>query len=341
MRVPRAFPKLSGPRVATSEYLEGTPFTILLSLVRRGDHARIEALGLDLDKLGENLVRSVLKQIFDRRLFHSDPHPGNLIALADNRVGFVDFGLVDHLDETSLQQMTRYLTAIYSGDVERMYYVLRQFLIPGDHARPEAFHEAFLAETRKMLRERSDGPPRPQGERSPFAQYLVAVVRAGRDNDFRIPQHLLSMYRTLITAESVAQHLGADVHVQEIGRRFFAGLQIRTTARALDPPQVQALAADVLSLAKDGPGLVHRLLSDLADERFLLHVRAVQSTEDRVEANRRARLVASSVLSVALSILLVGGERIPGLSGLPYRIVVGAVFGLNLVYLLLVWRRLG
>jgi predicted unusual protein kinase regulating ubiquinone biosynthesis (AarF/ABC1/UbiB family) len=236
--------------------------------------------------------------------------------------------------------MTRYLTAIYSGDVERMFHALRQFLVAGPHADPEKFHDRFVAETRTFMRTRAD-EPRPAGERSPFVQYLIAVVRAARESDMRIPAHLLSMYRTLVTAESVAQKLGADAQLRDIGRAFFARLQLRNSVKVLEPPQAQALGADLLAIAKDGPGFVHRILSDLADERFLLHVRATQTREDRIEANRRARLVSASVLTVALSILLASTKQIPGLSSFPYATpVLGALLAMAVIYVLLIWRRL-
>jgi hypothetical protein len=103
---------------------------------------------------------------------------------------------------------------------------------------------------------------------------------------------------------------------------------------------MQALGADVLALAKDGPGLVHRLLSDLADDRLLFHVRTSQSREDGIAANRRARLVSASVLSVALSILLVGSQELPFGRALPFAPIFAVMLAAVLVYVALLWRQL-
>lgn len=38
-------------------------------------------------------------------LFHADPHPGNLLALPGNRVGFIDFGMVGRLSPQRRRQV--------------------------------------------------------------------------------------------------------------------------------------------------------------------------------------------------------------------------------------------
>ena len=44
-------------------------------------------------------IASLASQIFEIGSFHSDPHQGNLFAMADGRVGFVDFGRVSSISD--------------------------------------------------------------------------------------------------------------------------------------------------------------------------------------------------------------------------------------------------
>ncbi|HKY05050.1 MAG TPA: AarF/ABC1/UbiB kinase family protein, partial [Blastocatellia bacterium] len=128
MRVPRPYPELSGRRVLTAEFLEGYPFSELLRLVRVGQPDMIKSFGLDIDNLARNLIHTILWQIFRFKFFHADTHPGNLIAMPNDVVGFVDFGLTETLDATHRPGILRFVSAVYSNDVEGMLHALTEVL---------------------------------------------------------------------------------------------------------------------------------------------------------------------------------------------------------------------
>ncbi|MBJ6762576.1 AarF/ABC1/UbiB kinase family protein [Myxococcaceae bacterium JPH2] len=339
-RIPRPFPELSGERVVTSGYLAGVPFTELLHEIRQGRPERIRDLGLDPNRLARNLLWAVLAQIFQDRLFHADTHPGNLIALPGNQVGFVDFGLVSTLDDTFRAGMARYLTAIYTGRQEAMYRALTELLIPSDDTDLDAFHADFAEATRAWISQRDGMGRAPESGRSPVGQYMVDVLSAARRNHLRIPPTLLSMYRSLLTAETVANRLGSRTNLRSVGKRFFVKLQRAEMRVVPDKEQVQLLLADVVALLKDGPAQLHQLLGDLADERLWLRVRTSTSLKDRREENGRARLVVLALLQVGLSLLLVGAERLPWVDQFPVRGGLAALLGLSWVVLAVQWRRL-
>ena len=49
-------------------------------------------------KLADILLRSFLEQLLADGVFHADPHPGNVMLLADGRLGLIDFGAAGRLD---------------------------------------------------------------------------------------------------------------------------------------------------------------------------------------------------------------------------------------------------
>ena len=74
-------------RLLTESRLDG------ITLSRPDD---IRDTGGDVQALVRNGVNAYLRMVFDLRKFHSDPHPGNLLAMPDDAVGFLDFGRVSH-----------------------------------------------------------------------------------------------------------------------------------------------------------------------------------------------------------------------------------------------------
>src|SRR6185295_17164503 len=221
-KIPRPFPDFSTSKVLTSEYLRGLPMSELLLTVRSGHTNKDEdsdVLGVDRDRFAANLIWSSLIQIFRYQFFNADLHPGNLIASLGDVIGFVDFGLCVELDETVRERQMQYLSAVYSADTNRMFNALTDILVPSDETDMDAFRADFLAEISPYINQsRNDQTDYEElntdTERSPTAQSLVGVLRAARWHKLHVPIRVLAMYRSLLTAEVVAQQLGPRVDLR-------------------------------------------------------------------------------------------------------------------------------
>ena len=336
--IPRGYPRLSGPRIVTQTLLTGVPFSELLRMQRDDRVDRIARLGFDTDRLAARLIATVLTQVFRYQFFHADIHPGNLIALPGDVVGLVDLGLCDVLDPSFRRGLLRYLGAVYEGDTEAMYRGLLEVLVIDDRADVDGFREDFYDAARRWLRDR-DLPRQDGDRRSPIADYLISTLRAARRRGLRVPASLLSMYRALLSAETIANELGANADLRQVGRRFFARLRRRELWTRLSRDRRSAWLADMSELILDGPSQLRQLLLDWSDDRLTLTVRTVQSPDDRASERDRARLVALAVVLVALSVLLVGAERIPAVAGL-VRGVTAVALAAAATYMWLLWRRL-
>jgi ubiquinone biosynthesis protein len=342
-RVPRPFPGLSGPRVIVMEYLAGISFADLLRLVRLDQTEAIREMGLDQNELADKLIHTLLQQIFRHNCFQVDTHPGNLIAFPGNVIGFIDFGLVDSLADNVRQSQMRYLSATYRGDTEEVFRALTEILIPGKKADLENFHSDFLSETRSWLHNQDNIAIGNRNHSSPNAGYITGIIRAARRNGLRIPPDILTMYRAFLTAESVAQQLNSKADTAAVGRRFFLRMQIDEALKSINPDQLRTFAFDVVSLLRDGPGLVHRIITDLADNRLTVHVRTAESREDRLQTNARVRLLTAAILTVAVVILLAamkdshiaGPSWLPALPTLIWVVLIAVV-----LWIVLLWRKL-
>jgi ubiquinone biosynthesis protein len=336
VRVPRPYAHLSTARVLIGEYLPGLPLSKVMRHVREGNQGILERYQLDTGILAERLIETALDQIFRIRFFHADMHPGNLIAMRDNVIGLVDFGLTDVLDPTVERRQADFLSAIYNDDVNGMYRAVAQVLIDGPRTNPESFRRDFFNETNRFVAGKSDG----DGEgRSPAADYMVTVVRLARLHDMRLPSSVLSLYRTLLASESVAHQLRSHANLGSVGREFFRGLEIEKTLAGFEPGSVIAWLMQVNDLVRTGPRNAQQLLSDLAEGRFTLPVRSQESEQSRRASSQRARMISLAVVSVALAMLLSGrGEA--SVAGVPLAPFLWAALVLDLAAMFLIWRRL-
>lgn len=152
---------------------------------------QLAAAGLDGPLLARRGAAAFIKMLFDYRLYHADPHPGNVMALADNRVGFIDFGMVGQLSETRRNELLSLLYAISERDAGGIVDALiawsdRDFL---------NIAELDLAANYFLQR---------QGSRTmQLGKALTDMLATAREFSLSLPPDLVLLFKALITADGV------------------------------------------------------------------------------------------------------------------------------------------
>ncbi|HVK99808.1 MAG TPA: AarF/UbiB family protein [Dongiaceae bacterium] len=143
--VPRPLHELSGKRVLVSEFIEGRKLTTELD-------ARCEAnddAGVS-DLLGR-LLDLYLRQVLQAGCFQADPHPGNILVTADNKLVLLDFGCTMQLSEQFRSGYFKVLGAAMIGDKETVATTLAELGFRTRSGRPDtllAFSDALLSSLR-------------------------------------------------------------------------------------------------------------------------------------------------------------------------------------------------
>lgn len=88
--VPQVVPELCHPGVLVMSFEHGTKLT---------DSAGLAAEGIDRGAVAELIVDCYLQMLLSHRVFHADPHPGNLLARSGNQLVILDYGAVEELGE--------------------------------------------------------------------------------------------------------------------------------------------------------------------------------------------------------------------------------------------------
>jgi len=95
--------------------------TGLVLVMERFDGRPLAAIdiGMPADlraELARSLLDCLLREIMLEGTFHADPHPGNVLLLADGRLGLLDFGSVGRIDRGLRSALQRLLLALDEGD---------------------------------------------------------------------------------------------------------------------------------------------------------------------------------------------------------------------------------
>jgi ubiquinone biosynthesis protein len=255
VHVAKAYPAYCRPGVLTMELIQG---------VKPTDRAAVAAAGLDPKVIARNGANFVLRQVFDFGLFHTDPHPGNLLVLPGNVLAPLDFGQIAHLGSADRALLGELVLAIVEGDADRL---LRVF------ARSDMLSEG--TRTRDLARDLEEAldvyHSLPLGE-IPFGQMLSGTFDIIRRHRVRPPAEFVMMLKSMMTIESLGTALDADFrliqHLRPYARRLtlrqYSPLRLwRRTRSALD---------DAAALADRLPEDLSAILGKFKRGQFQLHL---------------------------------------------------------------------
>jgi predicted unusual protein kinase regulating ubiquinone biosynthesis (AarF/ABC1/UbiB family) len=325
--------------------LGGVPLSDFLSPARRLE-LKADDAGLDPARLAENLLRMTLRQIFERRFYNADLHPANILLLPGNAIGYASFGICGEMEEDASRLHVQFLGSVFRTDLDRLFQTFGELLATEGRTAGEEMREAFIAESHRWLREAPPGHREweANGHRSPLSNWMLAILRTLRRNNFRTPPGVLAAWRTLAIGDNMANRLDFAVHLQSTGMEVLKDLQLDHAFRFFEPQVQRAIMSDLLTALKGAPEYVNQILTETALGRLTVHLNTAESTLGGKTRDRRVKLTAAAIAAVGLAWLIgepIGGSLGPALGWFSPRWVLGAALGLLYLYIFVQWRKLG
>lgn len=165
---PRVYHELSNHSVLTLEYIQGLSVTHLLELQSSGTNAVdycYQQVQSDLLFLLKTIGAELYCKAIAGDVFQSDPHPGNILILPNNKVALIDFGMAAVVTENrlALYELVFQYQAMYSGklNIEEFTLTALKCLAPdlykaiaqADTAVSEGFSEFMFNKLRVAVRD--------------------------------------------------------------------------------------------------------------------------------------------------------------------------------------------
>lgn len=205
VKIPWVRKELSGPKVLVMEWIDG---------IRCTDVEMLKSSGLDLDEFIRVGVVSGLRQLLEFGLFHGDPHPGNIFAMKDGRIAYVDFGNVAELSQQNKEVLIDAVVHAVNKDYQSMAqdFIKLGFLAPGTDVAPivPALEKIWADSMGKSL-----GDFNFRTVTSKFNELVY-------EYPIRIPERYSLVIRSLLTQEGICMTLKADFHFLEVAYPYVA-----------------------------------------------------------------------------------------------------------------------
>jgi len=172
---------------------------------RIDDMAAIARRGIDAEATLVTGLRSWFRALIQHGFFHADVHAGNLMALEDGRIGFLDFGIVGRLSRERRAQVMDYLLAMASGDFARLAEVMRT--MTGDSL------DADLGALGGDLAEAF--APLVMGEQSTakYADMIPHMMRIGVRHKIKLPRDFVLITKQMIYFDRYARLLAPNLNL--------------------------------------------------------------------------------------------------------------------------------
>jgi ubiquinone biosynthesis protein len=201
--IPNVYWDFTSEKILTLDFIDGVKITNIIE---------IEARGYDKKTIALNGARAILKEVFEDRFFHGDPHPGNFFVLPGNVIAAVDFGIIGRIDEETAEHLTTLLSALVRRDVEKVVRTFRQMNILDDQVDLSLFRYDI-----SEFMDRYYGLPLDKIDADKVINSLLAILRRHR---VTLPVNLAVMGRMLLVSSGVGRTLDPKFDMVAVAKPF-------------------------------------------------------------------------------------------------------------------------
>ena len=279
-------------RVITLERVSG---------IKINDLPGMDAAGINRQKVAENLMHFALRQIFEFRLYHADPHPGNFFIQPDSSLAVVDFGMVGRLNERTKRTFLGIAQAIERQDSQML---VDQFLEAGIYTRG-VDRRIFARDLERLLGRLSGAAIRDLSASQAIREMMAVILR----NGLQLPGELVAMTRAVTISEGTGTLLYPNFNLFTFAAPYMRDFWKAESSPAAMLPRVSAAAMDSLEIGLDLPRRAHRLLTQIEQGKLEVNL-SQRMLEDMISkmqsmTNRMTLGMILSAVIIALALVTV------------------------------------
>ncbi len=334
--VPLIYVEHSSDRVLTMEDVTS---------IKINDYAAMDAAGISRKAVANRLMDTYMKQIFQERFFHADPHPGNLfvypLPVDDPQADFgeagrpfylifVDFGMSGTLTEKITAGLINTMGAVLTRDARRLIrsYAELGFILPG--ADLERIEEAAaIAFNRVWGMSMADMRDMDYSEMQALSNEFNDLLY---DMPFYVPQDFIYLGRTVGILSGMGTSLDPNYNPWQELQRHWGGVVKDTMLGSGDSSGNLSLDT-VLSgqggqmLREVGQNLIRRAVNPAGElverlERGDLRVQVDQSVQVQrqlarieIQERRTTRAILASSVLICATMFYVNGDMVLAVFG--------------------------
>ena len=283
--IPKPILSHSAQRVLTMEYVPGEKITGL-SEIRLSPHKANE--------LVNELFTSFLHQVLIHGSFHADPHPGNVLLGADDKIVLLDHGLVVNVSPRLQGQLIKLLLAICEGKGSRAAELAEISGVKGVDFDSAKFRMDIERVVSANINQSVD--------KLETGAALMNIQKAAGSHDLELPMEIILLGRALMQLDEVVSCLNPEFNPNDKIRSEVAGIMSRHSGQKVSLSSLFQSILETTEFAQELPSRANKFADLLANNDLQIKVDAVDENRLLAGLNKVANRISAGLIIAAMII---------------------------------------
>lgn len=282
--IPKVYDAYSTDSMLVMEHIPGVKITELEPESERAQ------------KIVLNLLDYSFSMLFEHGVFHGDPHPGNLLVTEDDRVGYIDFGLVGHLSRQQQDILIGLIISVVSGDADGIARaVLKMGRTEGRVPLNEMRQD--IIDIRARYLQSSVGT-------IDLSAFTAELLEAGQRYQIRVNADYALLTKATVSVEGIIRTLYPSLDIPSALRPYARKLLVQRYGPQRLAQGLLSGALSVSGMMGDFPQQLTQLMMDLEHEGLRVQVENRGLSELKTSLKSLGARIVMGMLAAALTVCL-------------------------------------
>ncbi len=229
------------------------------------NHETIEIDGIIIHKrkLAQKLIQVVAHSIFDAGFFHADPHPANIILTLDNKVAYIDFGMVGDMLNNEKILFREIVYCIGIKDEEKLLQLLIEYNKTLGYPSPD---KTTILHLKHFMHDILSDFVTSDQKNFPITKFMYTLGSMSFKFSFPPPSFLMLITKQIFTLEGLAGYLIPDLNVINEFQPYVYSFRTKDSFKKFTNEKMAKFLDETTTLGMNLPESLNILLQNIKQE---------------------------------------------------------------------------
>lgn len=234
--------------------------------------------------IGEDLLAFTYRGFFINRMFHADPHPGNIFVQPGGQASLIDWGMVGRLDRRTSMRIMLVLLNLAENDG----HGLAKAWVDLGYATPWANVDAFAADMAALTPKIAAASL----EELNFGVSLTAVLQQSTKRGIKTNPMISVLGKAFGNIEGSVRCLAPELSITSVFEKQMAGIMVDLAGEFFSTTHLAKTTMEMMLGADTALEQARAIARDLSNREFRVNV-----TEGGSRSHERSPLLSKAILA--------------------------------------------
>lgn len=256
--------------------------------VRLSDTEKIEKLGYDKQEIAMIMAESFMKQVLIDGVFHGDPHAGNVIIVDKGKVGFIDFGIVGYLDNSTKRFISVIVNSIRTKNTDR----IAEALIDINRDIDDVDEDSLKKDIHSIMNAYIDMP----FDKVDLMKMMSDLMNVSQSYMLRIPPQMTMLAKSVVVIQGTINMLKPEFSVDEMVANFLKHMYRSDIDLKTVFLEIMNYMSDNALNAKHIPRKLNRIVNIFSRNRFSVRLEHNMTEDTKKTVEGVGRTIAFGII---------------------------------------------